>query len=38
MTMGNIGQPVKEVEFEPVPEYVPEPQRVPAEEPVTVPA
>jgi hypothetical protein len=36
--MGNIGQPVKEVEFEPVPDSVPVPEIVPVPVREPVPA
>ena len=38
--MGNIGDPVKEIEFEPIPDDVPVPETVPepAVEPEQVPA
>lgn len=36
--MGNIGIPVKEIEFEPLPDTVPVPEIVPAQEPEFQPA
>jgi hypothetical protein len=36
--MGNIGVPLKEVEFEPMPDTVPAPETVPVQEPERVPA
>lgn len=36
--MGNLGEPVKTVEFEPLPELTPEPVTSPAVSPEQVPA
>lgn len=36
--MANIGEPQKEVEFEPIPDDVPVPETVPQQEPEKVPS
>lgn len=36
--MGDIGEPIKHIEFEPIPEDVPAPQEPAAPEPATAPA